>query len=482
MEHPEPDVGDARRDVERQLDPAAVPGRVAASSPRGRPGGTGGRRAGSCWAATVAAGDEGTGRGPDRDPEHGAAHHVHGPVDAHVDARHADRDGEHPRDPPQPWREQRVEDGGERRRPWWCAPTGTRTRRPRRGRSRHQGAPVPGGDARSAPSAHRRAATPRAPPTAIATTGTGSAGERGGPDARRSARSRPPTCRAASPPRGGHRPSGANRSPPRRRRPRPARSAGRTPAPRSRPAARAPRPRRWRRRCSRRRTGPPAGVLGPVGDDAVERQRGQAHLGGQVLEPAVDLQAQIVHPGDEDLVDGVLVGGDGGGAEVDRVAEEPVDVPRCERVAQQGHLGSVVGRRAPRSAAPPARTAPTAGTGRACPAAAAPRPPRRPRRGPSCRWRSPSHRAARRRPPRRSGPARRCGAAWRVAAPWRSPTRSATDASVVRRSNPSWSITGTPSRGEADVDLDVVGAELGRAPDAFEAVLGSVERARCGGR
>ena len=45
----------------------------------------------------------------------------------------------------------------------------------------------------------------------------------------------------------------------------------------------------------------------------------------QVLEPAVDLQPEVVDPLDERVVDGVLVGRDGGGTEVDRVVEEPVD-------------------------------------------------------------------------------------------------------------------------------------------------------------
>ena len=39
---------------------------------------------------------------------------------------------------------------------------------------------------------------------------------------------------------------------------------------------------------------PRAGVDGPVGDDAVERQRGEARLGGQVLEPAVHPEPEPV--------------------------------------------------------------------------------------------------------------------------------------------------------------------------------------------
>ena len=83
-----------------------------------------------------------------------------------------------------------------------------------------------------------------------------------------------------------------------------------------------------------------AGVDGPVGDDAVERQRGEARLGGQVLEPAVHPEPEPVGPLDERLVDGVLVRGDGGGTEVDGVGQEPVDLVGREGVAQQRDLGA----------------------------------------------------------------------------------------------------------------------------------------------
>ena len=429
MEHPEPDVGDAGEQVEPSSRPWVSHAVV-------RPVGAGPRRRCRCGSGLMLGGD-GSGcrsaplaAAPMAIPSGGAADDVHGPVDTHVHAGQADRGGDHPRDPPHPGAGAAGGARWRRRTPASCGRTGSRSRwhgrgrwRPARQRLRaralddplHHVVQPPGHERGDGDRHHR----------------SGSLRQVGHGDRRRSAPARRRACPACI--------TSSSGAPIQRGQPFTASNSAdlaphealvrhqhraRGPAAASAAIGAVKRSDSVLKRRNRS-LGSSPGVDGPVGDDAVERQRGEPGLGGQILEPAV-------HPQPDSCTRSMKAS-----STVSWCAEIAV-APKSTRVARG--TGRSRRRRRRRAAAPPrgprrrpARrsgaprgpTAPTAASGRACPDGAARRPPRRPRRGPSCRWRSPSRRAGPPPPRRRWAPAHRSCAAWLVGAPSRSPTTPA---------------------------------------------------------